>query len=275
MKISVSFMLLLLLGAVSASESFESKLAFPQDIYAALREMTASLVQLKADMTLSQRETQGQVDKLKTKVAKQKTEVDKLKQQIEPAAQLKTKVDKLKKQLQGQAAQQKVEVDKLKQQQLEQAAQQKTEVDKLNKQLQVRQVAFSASLLAGGQTANTGPFSSITTLIYKHVPTNIGNAYNSNTGEFTAPVRGAYNFEWTIFGQVDGSHASGAVLVKNSEAVFQAYEYQTAGWMSASNAATLLLEVGDRVSVRLRVDTRAYDDYNHYTTFSGFLLFPM
>ncbi|KAF1378059.1 hypothetical protein PFLUV_G00185650 [Perca fluviatilis] len=70
MEISVSFTLLLLLGAVVPSENVESQQPFPQDIYAALKEMTASLVQLKADMTLLQRETQEQAALLNTVVDK-------------------------------------------------------------------------------------------------------------------------------------------------------------------------------------------------------------
>ncbi|XP_035864677.1 C1q-related factor-like [Sander lucioperca] len=227
MKISVSFTLLLLLGSVPASEGVECQRAFPEDIYAALRETTASLVQLKADVTL---------------------------QTTEQAAQLKTEVDKLKQQQQEQAAQQKTEVDKLKQQQL------------------VRQVAFSASLLVAGE-ATIGPFPTATPLIFKHVVTNIGNAYNSNSGVFTAPVRGAYYFEWTVGALGDNSYPSAAVLVKNSENVFMAFEQQAAGFMSSSKGVTLLLEVGDVVFVRLH--GVAFDDYNHHTTFSGFLLFPM
>ncbi|KAF1378062.1 hypothetical protein PFLUV_G00185680 [Perca fluviatilis] len=232
MEISVSFMLLLLLGAVVPSENVESQQPFPQDIYAALKEMTASLVQLKADMTLLQRETQGQ-------------------------------------------AQLKAAVKKLKQEQKEQAAQLNTVVDKLNQQQKVEQVAFSASLLAGGKSATIGPFSMYTTLIFKHVVTNIGNAYNSNTGVFTAPVRGAYNFEWSIGTNGDGSHPSGASLFKNSENVFIAYEQQASGFMSASKGVTLFLEVEDVVSVRLWSGTLAFDNANHHTTFSGHLLFPM
>ncbi|TDH05371.1 hypothetical protein EPR50_G00142790 [Perca flavescens] len=214
MKISVSFMLLLLLGAISPSESVESK----QDT---LRNMNALLVQLKADMTLLQRETQEQ------------------------------------------AAQQKTEVDKL-----------KTEVDKLNKQQIVQQVAFSASLGGTGR-ATIGPFPSATTLIYKYVPTNIGNAYNPNTGVFTAPVRGAYNFEWWVGAFGDNGWGSGAWLVKNSNQLFMAYEQQKDGFMSSSKGMTLLLEVGDIVFIRLQVQTSVFDDPGHHNTFSGHLLFPM
>ncbi|XP_028452293.1 complement C1q tumor necrosis factor-related protein 3 [Perca flavescens] len=236
MEISASFTLLLLLGSVSPSESVECRQASPPDIYAELREITASLVQLQTNMTLLQRETT---------VDKQKTEVDKLK----------TEVDK-------QKTEQKTDVDM-----------QKTEVDRQKRQQQVRQVAFSAALLPGGQTANIGPFSTDTTLIFKHVVTNIGNAYNPNTGLFTAPVRGAYNFEWTVGSFRDGEK-SGGWLVKNSEYVFLAYK-QGAGFLTSSKAATLLLQVGDVVSVRLMVKTAVFDNGNHHTTFSGFLLFPM
>ncbi|XP_028452298.1 complement C1q-like protein 2 [Perca flavescens] len=227
MKISVSFMLLLLLGAVPPSESVECQRAFPEDIYAVLRETTASLVQLKADMTL---------------------------------------------QATGQAAQLKTEVDKLKQQLKEQSEQQKTEVDKLKQQTQVQQVAFSASLVVAGES-RIGPVISDTTLIYKYVPTNIGNAYNSNTGLFTAPVRGAYHFEWHFAG--DNSGGSAGWLVKNSQNVFAVYERQASGFMSASNGVTLLLEVGDIVFVRLAATSFVFDNLNHHTTFSGHLLFPI
>ncbi|XP_039671801.1 complement C1q-like protein 4 [Perca fluviatilis] len=210
MKISVSFMMLLLLGSVPASESVECQRAFPEDIYAALRETTASLVQLKADMTL---QTTGQ-------------------------------------------------------------AQLKTELDKLKQQQQVRQVAFSTSLLAGGKSATIGPFPSDYTLIFRHVTTNIGNAYNSNTGLFTAPVRGAYHFELHVGGE-NGAHASGCWLVKNAENVFIAYENQVAGFMSSSSGVTLLLEVGDVVFVRMVATTFVFDNGNHHTTFSGHLLFTM
>ncbi|XP_028450428.1 complement C1q-like protein 4 [Perca flavescens] len=158
----------------------------------------------------------------------------------------------------------------------EQAAHLKTEVDILKQQLQVRQVAFSASLLAGGGETTTGPFPKDTILIFKHVPTNIGNAYNPNTGVFTAPVRGAYHFEWWVGAHGDnGAHASAAVLVKNSENIFLAWEHQKDYFGTASNGVTLLLEVGDVVFVRLWVNTRAFDNENHHTTFSGHLLFPM
>uniref|UniRef100_A0A8D0AKS5 C1q domain-containing protein n=1 Tax=Sander lucioperca TaxID=283035 RepID=A0A8D0AKS5_SANLU len=125
--------------------------------------------------------------------------------------------------------------------------------------MNVQQVAFSASLLTGGQEGFTGPFTSDTTLIYKHVVTNIGNAYNSQV--------------WTVGSWKDGEE-SGGWLVKNSEHVFLTYK-QGSGWLTASKAATLLLEVGDVVSVCLATNTRVFDNVNHHITFSGHLLFTM
>ncbi|XP_031597274.2 complement C1q-like protein 4 [Oreochromis aureus] len=149
---------------------------------------------------------------------------------------------------------------------------QKTETDQLKQQLQVKQVAFSASLLETG-SGHTGPFNTQITLIFRHVVTNIGNAYNPQTGIFTAPVRGVYHFVWTILG-LDGGVAA-AVLFRNGEHIFLAYEQQTSGGVSGSHGASLLLEVGDQVSVRLWKDAKIYDNVNHHNTFSGHLIFTM
>uniref|UniRef100_A0A8C4DMI7 C1q domain-containing protein n=1 Tax=Dicentrarchus labrax TaxID=13489 RepID=A0A8C4DMI7_DICLA len=162
---------------------------------------------------------------------------------------------------------------KLKELQETECKKQETEVDKLKQQLKVGQVAFSASLLATG-SGYVGPFPKQTTLIFKHVDTNIGKAYKPDTGIFTAPVRGAYHFEWYI-GTYGGHHASAAVLVKNSQQIVTAYEHQTSGYGTTSMGVTLLLEVGDVVFLRLLANTKVYDNSHQYTAFTGHLLFTM
>uniref|UniRef100_A0A3Q3MYA8 C1q domain-containing protein n=1 Tax=Labrus bergylta TaxID=56723 RepID=A0A3Q3MYA8_9LABR len=140
--------------------------------------------------------------------------------------------------------------------------------------LSVKQVAFSASLLASG-SGYVGPFNTDTPLRFTHVVTNIGSAYNPNTGFFIAPLRGAYHFEFYIGAHGDASHATCAVLVKNGEQVFMAWEQQPSYYGSSSNGVTLLLAVGEVVFLRLCVNTRIYDNENHLSTFSGHLLFTM
>uniref|UniRef100_A0A672FUQ5 C1q domain-containing protein n=1 Tax=Salarias fasciatus TaxID=181472 RepID=A0A672FUQ5_SALFA len=135
-------------------------------------------------------------------------------------------------------------------------------------------VAFSASLLASG-SGHTGPFDTHTTLVFKYVLTNIGNAYNPDTGFFIAPVRGVYHFEIKSGAYGHPSHGSATVLVKNDQNVFAAWEHQTSGTMSSSNGVILSLEVGDVVFVRLWHHTRVYDNEHNHSTFSGHLIFTM
>uniref|UniRef100_A0A8C5DKK6 Cerebellin 10 n=1 Tax=Gouania willdenowi TaxID=441366 RepID=A0A8C5DKK6_GOUWI len=148
------------------------------------------------------------------------------------------------------------------------------QVEALRKDREVSKVAFSTSLLASG-SGDIGPFNTHTNLIFKNVFENIGNAYNPHTGLFTAPVRGVYHFEFYIHGHGHPSRASGATLMKNGQKICLAYEYQTNGTAASSNGATLLLEVGDVVFLRLFANTWIYDSTNHHNTFSGHLLFTM
>ncbi|KAI4876166.1 hypothetical protein NFI96_000172, partial [Prochilodus magdalenae] len=55
-----------------------------------------------------------------------------------------------------------------------------TQVESLKRENQERKVVFSASL-SGGEEGHTGPYSAYFPLVYKHVFTNIGNAYNPAT----------------------------------------------------------------------------------------------
>ncbi|XP_071779753.2 complement C1q-like protein 2 [Centroberyx gerrardi] len=202
-------------------------------------------------------------------------------------AQLSVKVNYLQRENEAQAVkleQQKSQVDMLNTQLQAQAAAlaslkaestiTESKVEALQKDVKVKQVAFSASLLASG-SGYIGPYNAHTNLVFKHVTTNIGNAYNPHTGVFSAPVRGVYHFQFYVGAHGHASVASSAVLVKNEQHIFSAYEHQTSGYGKSSNGVSLLMEVGDVVFLRLWHNTRIHDNENHHSTFSGHLLFTM
>ncbi|CAI5657348.1 unnamed protein product [Oreochromis niloticus] len=239
MKTIMFLPLLLLVCSVSADQTETAgQQSCPQDTHAELRELTISLALQTEQITVLQREQEQEA-----KLESQKTEINQLKQLSEEQAR------KLETELQNQ----------------------RTEVNQMKQPQHVTQVAFSASLQ--DHYGYTGYFSGPTTLIFKRVVTNIGNAYSPQTGIFTAPVRGAYHFDWRVYGHGNGE--AGAYLFRNEEKIFLAYETQSQGITSASDGATLLLEVGDQVSVRLWSGSMIYDDENHHTTFSGHLISTM
>ncbi|XP_048126215.1 uncharacterized protein LOC125311890 [Alosa alosa] len=111
-----------------------------------------------------------------------------------------------------------------------------SQVEELRREREERRVAFSASLVASGDET-FGPFKDATPLVFKNPFINIGSAYNPNT-----------------------------VI---------AYSQQAGMYVKPSNGASLLLEVGDVVYLKLWPNGWARDNGNFHTTFSGHLLFPM
>ncbi|XP_042152903.1 collagen alpha-2(VIII) chain isoform X2 [Oncorhynchus tshawytscha] len=147
-------------------------------------------------------------------------------------------------------------------------------VEKLRRENADRpKVAFSAGLTNDG---HVGPFNSITILVYRRVITNIGKAYNPNTGVFTAPVRGLYYIRFTAMG-LKGPQSIDAHIYHNDKSVMFNHQNNDNGRNRfLSNALTLELEAGDVVYMRLPVNQELYDEKSsNYSTFSGFLLFPM
>ncbi|XP_061592469.1 complement C1q-like protein 2 [Cololabis saira] len=227
-----------------------------QDIHAVLREMSGVLAGLKVEMRYLQHENEVQsakVYQLESQLESQNTELNQ--QYQEQAAKLAEQAAKL------------LTIES-------RANTTENHVNALTREGEVKRVAFSASLLASG-SGDIGPFNAHTNLIFRNVVTNVGNAYNPNTGFFTAPVRGAYHFEYYIYGHGHRSHGTSAMLVKNGDHVFIAYEHQPSGGANAANGVTLLLEVGDVVFLRQWQNTRIFDNEHHPTTFSGNLLFIM
>ncbi|CAJ1085920.1 complement C1q-like protein 3 [Xyrichtys novacula] len=136
------------------------------------------------------------------------------------------------------------------------------------KNIEETKVVFSATL--GGPGRNIGPFNTYTTLIFRRVITNIGNAYNAATGIFTAPVAGVYYF--SMFLHAGGFRTGAMLLFKNSKLMLQIYEHPSNSDRSdnGGNAGFLLLQRGDQVYVQLPVGSHVWAN-NYSTTFSGFL----
>ncbi|XP_061572010.1 cerebellin-2-like [Cololabis saira] len=216
-----------------------------QDIHAVLREMSGVLAGLKVEMRYLQRENEVQSAKV-YQLESQNTELNQRYQ--ENAAELLTIKSR--------------------------ANATENHVNALTREGEVKRVAFSASLVASG-TATLGPSNIDMNLIFRNVVTNVGNAYNPITGLFTAPVRGAYHFEFYINGAAFHTHGTGAALFKNEESVFVAFELQTSGSANSANGVTLILEVGDVVFLRQPRSTRINGSTLHRNTFSGNLLFIM
>ncbi|XP_014907489.1 complement C1q-like protein 2 [Poecilia latipinna] len=261
MKVALVFLPFLLFSSVSMNQMDSDRkisAVHPEEnVHTALAKMAAALAALKSKVSVLEQETEEQGTKLKRMRTwrKEKDEISTLTKKTEGQEWKRVQVDAQEKNLISLA-------------------------ENLKQQLQVsaNKVAFSASLLAQG-SGTTGPVLRDTTLVFKRVVTNIGDAYNPHTGVFTAPLRGAYHFQWYI--GVNNDENTITSLVKNDQQVFTArnnldsYEYLILGFGSASNGVSLLLEAGDVVFVRLWSGHVIYDDENHICTFSGHLLFPM
>ncbi|KAA0719481.1 Cerebellin-2 Precursor [Triplophysa tibetana] len=135
-------------------------------------------------------------------------------------------------------------------------------------------VAFSAGLLDSGPQLS-GPFEESRTLVYKKIFSNIGNAYDSNTGIFTAPVKGVYYFRF--YGHSHVGNRMAVSLYKNNEQQCSVYFHKTMNTVNGngSNGVVLTLEKADKVHTELWKDSWVYDDEASYTSFSGFMLFPL
>ncbi|XP_037614189.1 complement C1q-like protein 3 [Sebastes umbrosus] len=133
-------------------------------------------------------------------------------------------------------------------------------------------VIFSAA--TGGGDKGIGPFNTDTTLIYRTVISNIGNAYSPSTGIFVAPVAGVYYF--TIFYHSGGQYEGHLSIHNNNNVIVTASDHSSSSDTAdnGGNAVFLQLQQGDQVYVRMKVNSWVWGN-DHATTFSGFLVTQM
>eukprot|EP00058_Branchiostoma_floridae_P009983 XP_002595471.1 hypothetical protein BRAFLDRAFT_69143 [Branchiostoma floridae] len=130
-------------------------------------------------------------------------------------------------------------------------------------------VAFSVA-----RTSSLKKPSSDTILTYDVVLSNVGGAYNQETGKFVATVGGVYFFTFTGKAEYRASSSYFVHLMKNGSPMVGLYEYNGGSrhHQSSSNSAILQLQPGDEVWVELRSGHSLDSDGSRYLTFSGFLI---
>ncbi|XP_015193201.1 cerebellin 20 [Lepisosteus oculatus] len=123
-----------------------------------------------------------------------------------------------------------------------------------------------------------GPERDEVTVIYQSVFINLGGAYSTRTGVFTAPQPGVYSLALTVYsdaGSPSALLAACATLTRNGQPLAALSEKNN---QDQEDSATVVLAAklaaGDTVAVRLQPGCFLCDDQSHYNTFSGFLLFP-
>ncbi|KAL0969397.1 hypothetical protein UPYG_G00226930 [Umbra pygmaea] len=133
-------------------------------------------------------------------------------------------------------------------------------------------VAFSAGMSGTGDVGTLEPN---TPLIYSRVITNVGKAYNSLTGVFTAPVRGVYYFRFTAMAGRPNQRA-GVQLYKNRELIASNALFITEHhFRYLSNGFVLFLEERDVVYMLLPAENSLHEAGSSSNTFSGLLVHPL
>ncbi|XDV25714.1 hypothetical protein PO909_029584 [Leuciscus waleckii] len=244
----------------ASTDSQQNYHLFFTDIHAALRELTATVTEQKAnirELTATVTEQKVNIRELTATVTEQKANIRALETRLRDEMNKKNDVI----------------LEELNKKNDEISNLTLGQVEELRKENRDREIAFSASLMQSG-SGNIGPFTTDITLTYRNVFTNIGNAYNPVTGVFTAPLKGAYMFRISAYGGGGGTAATVSIF-KNGERMVMVHDFQAQDRSNSSNGVVLILEVGDVVYVRLGSGTWIYDDQYNCSTFNGFLLFPL
>ncbi|CAL1538108.1 unnamed protein product [Lymnaea stagnalis] len=114
--------------------------------------------------------------------------------------------------------------------------------------------------------------------IFDSVLSNKGEAYDVNSGEFTAPCNGQYFFQVTLRShqEQDSGYVDGVIQVDGEErartSVFT--DASNDNYQSATNGVVLALEKGQKVNVQVKSTSSGEFVGDAYSIFSGFYLYP-
>ena len=96
-----------------------------------------------------------------------------------------------------------------------------------------------------------------------------GNAYNKDTGKFTATVGGVYAFSWTTLSNPGKYFITEIVHNGNSIALSQCDGRGLTGYPSSTNQANIKMKTGDKVWIRTYAKDGLYA-LGRLCNFSGF-----
>ncbi|XP_063049683.1 cerebellin-1-like [Engraulis encrasicolus] len=251
MRAAISLLVLLLSMCGVQTESQGTDASTQLDVSTELKELRDMAVELRGRLVASE----SKVEALERALQDTK-------------AELKTEVDNLKKENSAQEAELTAVKTRL--------AATETEVENLEKEIKAApKVAFSTGLRESG-SGYIESGSNDLNVVFKRVITNVGEAYSSTTGFFTAPVRGVYYFRFTVADHLD-SRLMRIRMYKNGEKLMYLDEYDIDGQATyLCSGLALQLEKGDTVNMVLPAGSRLWDHSVYtFSTFSGFLLFPL
>lgn len=108
--------------------------------------------------------------------------------------------------------------------------------------------------------------------VYDKVVTNVGNAYNTSTGKFTAPTNGIYQFNWyTLSDPKVKSHPGLFVNRQIKERQAASNNGGTSQYITAGSSIALPLKKGDVVCI-MDVIGGTVKLLSQWTAFGGVLI---
>ncbi|XP_062590172.1 uncharacterized protein LOC134251774 [Saccostrea cucullata] len=109
-------------------------------------------------------------------------------------------------------------------------------------------------------------------LVFSKVITNSGGGYNANTGIFTAPVAGMYQFFVTVISYGSQDIYLYIAVNGNTKVTAAAEAKSSSTYQTGTNMLLVNLNQGDTVWIKRYTGTGYYSDNTPITTFSGVLL---
>ncbi|KAH3718665.1 hypothetical protein DPMN_061471 [Dreissena polymorpha] len=110
------------------------------------------------------------------------------------------------------------------------------------------------------------------TIVFEHVITNVGNSYNPNDGEFTAPTNGVYAFHVTLM--TEAHKYANFEIVIDGRRIDDMTADATMTNEYRSTAELWLLQLNKGSKVWMRTAEAGYRIHgNCHTAFSGFFVF--